>query len=217
ESRLQVRKISLSLLDEGRQLVQLRYADGSLHIRGLEIVAHMRINVLVIIAVRQLAGLPVETLAAGVFIARRTPAIAAPVAKGFDDRAQNGLVGQNASAFAHGDVVRGIEADGCEIAEGAHLLAVVSRAKGIAAVLDQPQAVFLRKCGDGVEIERIPQRVGEDNGAGAAGKRGFELTDIYVVRRNLNIDEDWDECVLQDGIDGGGKSRGQGDDFVAGL
>ena len=74
----------------------------------------------------------------------------------------------------------------------------------------------LRKRGDGVKIEWIPQRVGEDDSSSAFRKRGFELTDIYVIRRNLNIDEDWDERVLQDGIDRGGKSCGQGDDLVAG-
>src|SRR5208282_2035423 len=169
ESRLQIRKISLSCLNECRQLLQLRDSHGSLHVSGFEIIAHMRIDVFVIVAVRQLTELPVKTLAAGVLLAGGTPTIPAPVAKGFDERAQEGLFRQDASAFAHGDVVRGIKAYSREIAEGSDFLSAVGRAERVTAIFDQPQAVLLRERGHGIEIERVPQRVRKEDGTRAVG------------------------------------------------
>ena len=61
-----------------------------------------------------------------------------------DERLQQRLIGQHRAAFAHGDVVGGIEADGGQIAEGADLLAVVSRADRVAAVFDQPEIMACR-------------------------------------------------------------------------
>src|SRR5208283_869687 len=98
------------------------------------------INIFVVVPVGQVTDLPVEALAAGVLFTRGTPAIPSPIAKGFDERAQQGLVRQDAPAFAHGDVVRGIEADGREIAEGSDSFAAIGRAEGVTAIFDQPQA-----------------------------------------------------------------------------
>ena len=51
--------------------------------------------------------------------------------------------GQHRAALAHRDVVRGIEAHGREVAEGADVLPAVGRAQGVAVVLDQPEIVLL--------------------------------------------------------------------------
>jgi len=51
---------------------------------------------------------------------------------------------------------------------------------------------------------------------GAIGDCGFKLSYIDVVSWNLNVDENWHEPVLNDRIDGGGKSRSDGDDLVSG-
>ncbi len=125
EPGLQICKIALSRVDERRQFLQLRNAHGRLHVGGFEIIANVRIDVFVIVAVRQLSQLPVETLAAGILFTRSAPAIPSPVAKGFDQRAQQRLVGQDAPAFAHGDVVSRIKADGREIAEGSDFLSAI--------------------------------------------------------------------------------------------
>ena len=98
-----------------------------------------------IVAAGQLAQLPVEALAAGVVLARLAPAVAAPVAEGFDEGLEQRVVGEHRAAFAHGDVVRGIKADRGEVAEGADHLAVVRCAQGVAAVFDQPEVVLLAK------------------------------------------------------------------------
>ena len=49
------------------------------------------------------------------------------------------------AAFAHRDVVRGIEAEGGQIAERARLPAAVAGAERVAVVLDQPEVVPLRR------------------------------------------------------------------------
>ena len=51
-----------------------------------------RVGVLVVVAVRQVAELPVEALAAGVVVAGVAPAIAAPVAERFDQLLQQRAV-----------------------------------------------------------------------------------------------------------------------------
>ena len=52
-------------------LLQLLPADGRLHVERLEVVAEVAVDVLVVVAVRQVAELPAEALAAGVVLARR--------------------------------------------------------------------------------------------------------------------------------------------------
>ena len=66
-----------------------------------------------------------------------------------------------------------------------------------------------------IEIERVAQRVGQHDGPGPVGTRHFELGYFDVVCRNLYVDKHRNESVLNDGIDGGGKSRRHGDDFIA--
>jgi len=83
-------QIALSRVDERRQFLQLRNAHGRLHVGGFEIIANVRIDVFVIVAVRQLSQLPVETLAAGIPLQERT-SNPSPVAKGFDSVRSSGL------------------------------------------------------------------------------------------------------------------------------
>jgi len=48
-------------------------ADGGLHVRELEVVANVRIDVLVVVSAGELAELPLEALAAGVVFAGSAP------------------------------------------------------------------------------------------------------------------------------------------------
>ena len=66
-------------------------AQRGLHVGGLEVVADVRIGVLVVVAAGQVAQLPVESLAAGIVVAGIAPAVAAPVAEGIDEHLQRGL------------------------------------------------------------------------------------------------------------------------------
>ena len=63
------------------ELVELGEPDRGLHVGDLQVVADVRVDVLVVVAARQLAELLVEALAAGVLFARLAPAVAAPVAE----------------------------------------------------------------------------------------------------------------------------------------
>lgn len=69
-------------LDEGRELLQLLAADGGLHVGDLEVIAKVAVDVLVVVALGQLAELTVKAVAAEVILAGGADAVAAPVAEG---------------------------------------------------------------------------------------------------------------------------------------
>ena len=79
------RKVCLALLDERRELLELRTANRRLEIGCLEVVTKMGIDVLVVVAERQRAKLLGETASACVVHARFTPAVAPPVPHGQRD------------------------------------------------------------------------------------------------------------------------------------
>ena len=89
QALLQQCEIAPARCNKAGQLLQLRHAHRGLHIGEFQVVADVRVGVLVIVAAGQLAELPVETLAAGVVLAGFAPAVAAPVAEGFDQRFQH--------------------------------------------------------------------------------------------------------------------------------
>ncbi len=71
-------------------------ADGGLEIGDLEVVADVRVDVLVVVAEGKVAVLPLEALAAGVVLAGIAPAVASPVAEGFDKHLELVVVGKTA-------------------------------------------------------------------------------------------------------------------------
>src|ERR1700679_3227498 len=158
---LPVGEVLFASRDELRQLCDLGYAEGCLHVGGLEVVAYRRVGVFVIVTAGQRAQWPVEALAAGVVLAGFAPAVTAPVSEAVDEDLQGRSVSEDRAAFAHGDVVRGVEADGCNVAEGAYLLAPVGGSEGVAAVLDQPQVVLFAEGRNRIEIEDVAQGVGD--------------------------------------------------------
>ena len=103
--------------DEPRELLQLRHTDSGLHVGCLEVVADVRVDVLVVVTVGQIAQLPVEALAARVLLPRLAPAVTAPIAERFENGLHLRRVREHASALAHRDVMGGIEAHRREIAE----------------------------------------------------------------------------------------------------
>ena len=71
--------------------------------------------------------------------------------------------------------------------------------------------------GNGGEIEGIAERVSHEDGFGFTGFIGFfELLDAGVESDGVVVDEDRDEAILKDRRNGGWKSGGDGDDFIAG-
>ena len=179
----------------------------------------MAVDVLVVVAHGKVAQLPVEALVAGVVLARGAPAVAAPVAEGFRAGLQDRLRGDvHRSALAQGHVVWRIEALGGKVAEGACPFAVVLRAQRVAVVFDQPEAPLVAEAFDFPEVEGISQRVGEEDCFGLARDIGrFQLVGSGVGSQGIHVNKDRHAAVLDDGRRRGGKSRGGGDDLVAGT
>src|SRR3989338_4727402 len=74
------RKITPALCHEFGNPVRLHNTDSRLEIRGLQVIADMRIDVLMIVTLRKIPQLPAEALRAGVGFTRSAPAIPSPIA-----------------------------------------------------------------------------------------------------------------------------------------
>ena len=163
----------------------MRDADSRLHVGQLEVVADSAVAVLVVVATRQGSELPVEPLAACVVFAGLAPAVAAPVAERLDDLLQQWIVGEDGPALAHRHVVGRVEADRGKIAQCPDFLTPPRRPDGIAGVLYQPQAVLVSDCPHTVQVERVSQRMRQDDGSRPRTHSGFDRVRIAVVRRDL--------------------------------
>lgn len=177
----------------------------------------MAVGVFVIVALWKVAQLPAEALVTGVVPARWAVAITPPIAKGFGNPFEFVVVGKNRTTFAHSDVMGRIEAEGANVAKRTDQFAIVSGTKRIAAIFDQPEIVFLCDTSDFGEVIGIAQRVGEHDGLGFGAYGGFELADVDVVGRDIDIDKDGDSAKLQDGINGGREAGGDANDFIPRL
>ena len=111
--------------------------------------------------------------------------------------------------------MRGIKTNGRQISESAGRLALVCRADGIAAILDQPEIVFSDELHYRGQVERIAERVGEHHCTGFVRTRFLQLTDINVIGRYGDVDEYGHELVLNDGIYRGGEACRDCNDFIA--
>src|SRR5207248_11750452 len=69
--------------------------------------------------------------------------------------------GQYAAALTHRQVVRRVEADGRQVAEGTGQLAVVRGSDGVAVVLDEEQVVVLGELGYLGDRERSEEHTSE--------------------------------------------------------
>src|SRR6266436_5383483 len=168
----------------------------------------MGIGVLVIVTERQPAQLPFESFAAGVLFAWFAPAVASPIAEGFRQCAQHGLIGQNTPSFAHGHMVCRIKANGSQVAKGADLLALEQTPNSVAAVFDEPESMATGEVCNRAEVKRVAQSVSQNNGSCFLTIGFLELTNIDVVSRHCYVKEDGNEPVLDDRVDRGGKTRG---------
>ena len=214
---MQPREVRPARRDEARQPLQLRHANRRLHVGRLEIVAQLGIGVLVIVAMRQVAQLPVEPLAARVVLARFAPAVASPVPHRLGDPLERGRGRQHTAALAHGDVVRGIKAHGRQLAEGSYRLAVVGGAERVAAVLDQVEIMFAAERRHGAKIERVAKGVRDHHRARSRAQGAFEMRHVDAVGAQLSVDEYRDQPVLHDRVHRGRESRRRRDHLVARL
>ena len=139
------------------------------------------------------------------------------------------VAGKDHAAFAHGDVMRRVEAASGDMAERADVLGFpppqpspdvrggISGAECIAAIFDDPQVVLAGYRHDRIQIERIAQRVRHHDGAGALGHGSFDLLRVDVIGGDVHIDEHRHHAVLQHGVHGGWKTSCYRDDFIARL
>lgn len=209
-------EVGLAGGDETFEAVQLGKAAGGLHVRDLQVVAKVRIDVLVVVALGKVAQLPAEAVAASVVLPGRTEAVAAPVPEGFQDLPQFGAAGEDRATLAHGEVVGRVEAEGADVAEGAHLLALVGGTQGIAAILHEPQPVLAAQRRDDLQVEGIAQGVGQHDRLGAGRDGRLDQGRIDVVGGQGDIHEDRHGAGLEDGVHRGGEAGGHADDLVAG-
>ena len=217
ETVAQQPEVELAGGDEAGSPLQLGQATCGLHVRDLQVVAEVGIDVFVVVALREAAKLLGEAFAAGVVAARGAVAVAAPVAEGFCDGLQLAIVGEHGAAFAHRDVVCWVEAEGGDVAPGADHLAVVGGAQRVAAVFDKPQAVFVAERLDLGQVEGVAQGVGEHDRFGLGGDGRLNEVGVDVVGLHVNVDEHRDGAELHDRVDGGREARGNANDFVAFL
>ena len=168
-----------------------------------------------IVAAGQRAQLPLETLAAGVVLSGFAPAVAPPVSKAVDDHLQRWFVGHHRAAFTHGDVVRGIEAYGCDIAEGPDLAPLVGRSQRVAAVFYKPEVVLFAERRDRIEVEDVAQSVRDHDGLYLGTVGLLQTGDIDLIGWQRDVQKYRHEAILKDRINCCGESRGHCDHFIA--
>ena len=217
--RLQACKILPTLFDEGGQLLELCAADRRLHIRDLEVVAEVRVDVLVIVALRQFAVLSVETVAAEAILARRADAVAPPVAQRTQDAEEQSVLRIDGAALAHCHVVRWVEARRADVADRSRIalpaVNLIARAERVAIVLNEPKPMLFAKCLDRPKVERVAERVREHDGTRLGRQRLFQPRDVDVVLRDRHVNEDGHGAVLDDRRDRRREACRDRDDFIA--
>ena len=221
QRRLQPGKVVLSPLHEGGELVQLGAADAGLHVRGLQIVAEVGIDILVVVSLREFSVLAVEAVSAEIVPSGGAAAVPAPVPEGADDTVQQRVPCVYRAALPHGHMVRRVEAGGADIAHRAGEISLpvqrIGASQSVAVVLHKPQLMGIAEGLHGRKIKGIPQGMGQHHGFRLLRKRAFQLCDVDVVLGNGHIHEDRDGAVLDHGRHRGGESAGHRDDLVPGT
>ena len=126
------------------------------------------------------------------------------------------LIGQQDAAFACGDILGDLEAEGRASSDRTGTLAIEQAPPGVRRVFENLKAM---PCGDVGEVSHVRKPSGDMNG-----------NDRFGARRNLALDLDWIEaqCVRldvseygnsangYDGAGGGDEGIRRDDDFIAG-
>ena len=103
------------------------------------------------------------------------------------------------------------------MAKATSLFALIGRTESIAAIFNQPELVAIRQGTDFFGCEGVAKGVGEHDGPGLFGDCRFDGFKARVVGRDLAVDKDRNQIVLQYRIDCGGKSGGGSDDLISRL
>ena len=127
------------------------------------------------------------------------------------------IVGQQHAALAGGDVVREEEAEGAHMAEGAGLLAAQFGVEGLAIVLHEPKAVFVREGAYHVQRRRVAEDGNADDGPGLRRQGFLERPGVHIHGIQFDVHEPEPEPVLVQRMIGGGPGNRRHDDLVASL
>jgi len=211
------KEILLTPGDEVRKFLELGAANGGLHIRHLEVVAYVAVNVFMVVAIGQSAKLLAEALAAGVVFPTCAVAVPAPVADGTGNAGKIIVIRGHAAPLAQGDVMGGVEGEGGEVAESAGKFISVGGAQGVAVIFDEPEIVLIDEIHDSGEAERDAHRVGHHDRF-CFGSDGVSqpFGDSGIVAE-VHIHKDGNQPILEDGVERRGKAAGRCDDLITGL
>jgi hypothetical protein len=125
-----------------------------------------------------------------------------------------GAVGGDHPTFASGDVLGGVEGEAAN-SERPHFPSAVLRAMGLAGVFNQRQVVFVAYSRDLVHFTWLAIEVDDDDCLCALGHRLLQKARADVEGLLVNISEHGLGTAEQDGVGGGNKAEGSGDDLVA--
>src|SRR5262245_13455787 len=104
------------------------------------------------------------------------------------------------TSFAGGDLLIWIEAEHRGIAERSDATPFVFRAKRLASVLDDEEAVAAGDRHHGIHVRRLTEHVHDENSARSAGDSCFERPGVDVQRRGVNICEYRYSSLEQDAV-----------------
>lgn len=127
------------------------------------------------------------------------------------------VVGDDHAAFAGGDVLVGVEAEGADIAEAAAGAAFVGLSMHLSGVFEHFQAVLTGQFQHRVDIYRQAEDVDHHDGLGAGGDAGLDLAYVHVPGDRVAVHQHRLCPASDDLADAGDDGEAGHDDFVAGA
>jgi hypothetical protein len=132
-----------------------------------------------------------------------------------DSRRQRLVVHRHHAAFAGGDGLGRIEAEGGRVASGPDQPASIGGGQGVGGVLDDLESALARQRPDAVHVARLPRDVDGDDGLRPRGDEGLDGGGVDVEGVGPAIHQDGPRLEVGDHLTGGGKRVSRDDDLVA--
>ena len=132
-------------------------------------------------------------------------------------RSHSGVIGNEHSAFAGGDLLVGIKRESSDIPQRSNFAPVVLRAERFAGVLDQPQTKTPRDFQEFLHGRRNTESVHDDHGAGSRGNGRLHGGRCQVQGALMDIHKNGNGSDEANGIGHSDKCEGGNDHFIAGL
>ena len=113
--------------DKSGQFFQLCHTNRRLHVSQFQVVANLRVNVLMVVTIRKPTKLPIKPATASVIMTSRTPTISTPVTQRLNYLAHACSFCLHTSTFSHRHMMCGVKTRRRQIPKRANWLAVVHR------------------------------------------------------------------------------------------